>query len=186
MRKSGIKTKRLILRPLESADAERIAELGGDWDVASMTARMPYPYTVAAAHQWIGGLDAGEKVYGIELDGKLIGVTGFTPAPDRRSAEIGYWLGKAYWGQGFATEAARAVVTHCFRNEGFQRITCGHFVDNPASARVIEKLGFVQTGSGIWWCEARRIDTEAVRYELVKRPRWLAMARKTLPWRKAG
>lgn len=175
MRTSGIKTKRLWLRPLRREDACRIAELGGDWDVASMTARMPYPYTIAAAYQWIDGLDPGEKVYGIETDGELIGVTGFLPTPDRSSAEVGYWIGKHYWGKGFATEAAHAVITHCFRYEGFRKITCGHFVDNPASARVIEKLGFQPTGKNETWCEARRLNAVALRYELTRpNPGWLA------------
>lgn len=168
MSSTTIKTKRLLLRQLYCEDAPRIAELGGDWDVASMTARMPYPYTEAAAHQWIDGIDPGEQVYGIELEGQLIGVTGYTPAHSGSSAEVGYWLGKSYWGEGYATEAARAIVDHCFRREGFRRLTCGHFADNPASARVIGKLGFEQTGSGAWWCEARRLEVEAVRYELAR------------------
>lgn len=170
MPRSTIRTKRLVLRPLSDADAPRIAQLGSDWDVASMTARMPYPYTQEAAHQWIGEIDPGEEVYGIELHGELIGVTGFTPAEDGLSAEVGYWLGKDYWGSGYATEAARAVIDHCFSREGFSFLTCGHFADNPASARVIRKLGFAETGSGHWWCEARRLEILAVRYEL-PRPR---------------
>lgn len=180
MSSPDIKTKRLLLRGLKSEDATRIAELGGDWDVASMTARMPYPYTLAAAHQWIDDIDPGEQIYGIELNGELIGVTGFTPDPGMASAEVGYWLGKSYWGCGYATEAAQAIIDHCFSREGFSRLTCGHFTDNPASARVISKLGFEQTGSGAWWCEARRLEIEAVRYELNRPvPRWRQFVRKT-------
>jgi len=175
---SSIKTRRLLLRTLQREDAPRIAELGGDWDVASMTARMPYPYTEAAAHQWIDAIDPGERIYGIELQGELIGVTGFTPDPDEPSAEIGYWLGKTYWGKGYATEAAQAVIDQCFAREGFFRLTCGHFADNPASARVITKLGFERTGSGEWWCEARRLEIAAVRYEMNKPvPRWRRFVR---------
>lgn len=158
----------MLLRRLRNEDAPRIAELGGDWDVASMTARMPYPYTPEAALQWIDAIDPGEEIYGIEHNGELIGVTGYTPAPDQPFAEVGYWLGKDYWGFGFATEAAQAVVDHCFRREGFKKLTCGHFADNPASARVIAKLGFRQIGSGAWWCEARRLETLAIRYELTR------------------
>jgi len=166
---SEIRTKRLKLRPLTSADAPRIAEIGGDWDIASMTSRMPYPYSLAAASQWISGIDDNEVVRGITLDGVLIGVTGYLPDESGDSAEIGYWLGKDFWGQGFATEAVAALIAYCFRRERFTRLTCGHYMDNPASARVIRKLGFQPSGEGKYWCEARRRDVEALRYEL-KRP----------------
>lgn len=172
MKKTAITTARLSLRPVTEADAERIAAIGGDWDVASMTARMPYPYTVASAYQWIDGLQDDERVFGIDLDGELIGITGYSLSSDRRGAEVGYWLGKAYWGKGFATEAARAVIAYCFRHERVRVITCGHFLDNPASGRVIEKLGFAETGVGEWWCEARRMSAQAKRYELVRPPAW--------------
>lgn len=163
-----IKTTRLRLRQLTTADVQRIAELGGDWDVASMTSRMPYPYTEAAARQWIDQLGDGEKVFGIEHGGELIGVTGYHCDPKDNSAEVGYWIGKPYWGRGFATEAASAVIAHVFKNKLAKTITCGHFDDNPASARVIEKLGFEKTGSEPWWCEARRIEHPAIRYRLEK------------------
>jgi len=182
MSSSAIKTRRLLLRQLNDEDAPRIAQIGGDWDVASMTARMPYPYTMETAYQWIDAIDPGEMIYGIEHDGELIGVTGFTPAPDEPTAEVGYWLGKDYWGQGYATEAAQAVIDHCFYREGFRKLTCGHFADNPASARVIEKLGFEETGSGAWWCEARQLETLALRYEL-NRPE--SSWRKLVRWNRA-
>ena len=60
--------------------------------------------------------------------------------------EIGYWIGKPWWGRGFATEATHTLMEHCFDACGFRRLTCGHFVDNPASARVIAKLGFRRVG----------------------------------------
>ncbi|MCB1520084.1 MAG: GNAT family N-acetyltransferase [Hyphomicrobiaceae bacterium] len=166
-------TQRLRLRPVGADDAGRIAELAGDWDVASMTARMPYPYTLHDAHQWIDGLDEREFVRAVECQGELIGVVGFVPSDVMRSAEIGYWLGKPYWGAGYATEAAAAMVAYCFRRRGFRAVTCAHLTDNPASARVIAKLGFVATGVERTWCEARRRDVEVVRYELSRpQPSW--------------
>ncbi len=180
-----IRTNRLVLRQLTSADAARIAELGGDWDVASMTSRMPYPYTVHAAYQWIDDLETGEKVFGITHAGELTGITGYTLAPDHRSAEIGYWIGKPYWGRGFATEAAQAVIEYCFRHTRVKRITCGHFADNPASRRVIEKLGFTHSGSGPCWCEARRLEADAARYHLDRKGPWLRFPG-TVGWFRTG
>ena len=173
-----MKTKRLTLRPLEDRDAPRIVALAGDWAVASMTARIPYPYDETHSHQWISGLDDGEFVRGIEFDGELIGAVGYFHDADG-VAEIGYWIGQPWWGRGFATEAASMLVRYCFTNGGMSRIVCCHFADNPASQRVIEKLGFTTTGTCKAYCEARRSDVATVRYEM-RRP---MMARF---WRRAA
>jgi [ribosomal protein S5]-alanine N-acetyltransferase len=173
-----MKTKRLTLRPLEDRDAPRIAALAGDWAVASMTARIPYPYDESYAHLWISGLEDGEFVRGVELDGELIGATGYF-GDDDGAAEIGYWIGKPWWGRGFATEAASMMVRYCFTTAALPRIVCCHFVDNPDSQRVIEKLGFKSTGTGRAYCEARQCEVATIRYEL-RRP---MMARF---WRRAA
>lgn len=166
------KTRRLLLRPLRDTDAPQIATLAGDWDVARMTDRIPYPYTSAAAMEWIHGLPEGEHVFAIEREGTLIGLCGvMSRAPGE--AEIGYWLGKPWWGKGFATEAAAQVMRYCFKDLKLTRLTCCHYVDNPASARVIKKLGFEQTGTTCEaWSEARRQKCAALRYQM-KRPRFL-------------
>lgn len=158
-----MKSARLTYRKLELADAPRIAALAGDWDVASMTARIPYPYSHTEAGKWIGGLSDTEYVRGIVLDGELIGAAGYFPGPDG-SAEIGYWIGRPWWGNGYATEAAEALVRHCFTEARIRRLTCCHFADNARSARVIEKLGFKMTGPCSAFCEARRQDVAIVRY----------------------
>lgn len=129
-----------------------------------MTGRIPYPYSPTLARQWLVGLPEGEFVRGIEFENQLIGICGFAPQPDG-AAEIGYWIGKPWWGRGFATEAARALVQHCFGRGGFKRLICAHFVDNPASQRVIHKLGFRYVGPAKGWCEARQAELDTLRYE---------------------
>jgi ribosomal-protein-alanine N-acetyltransferase len=174
---SPIKTARLILRPLTDADAPSIAALAGDWDIARMTARIPYPYSAGLAQQWIDGLAHGEVVRGITHNGELIGVTGYLPDAEG-SAEVGYWIGKPWWGHGFATEAAEAMIRYCFAASRVTRVTCSHFVDNPASQRVITKLGFRLLGTARAYCDARRRDIATLRYERL-RPRrfsWLRRA----------
>ncbi|MFA5901496.1 MAG: GNAT family N-acetyltransferase, partial [Hyphomicrobium sp.] len=91
---------------------------------------------------------------------------------DAEQAEIGYWIGKPWWGNGYATEAARTLVAYCFDEVGFKQLTCGHFVDNAASKRVIAKLGFRRTGKGSLWCEARKNEVSTVTYAC-RRP-WLS------------
>jgi RimJ/RimL family protein N-acetyltransferase len=159
-----MRTRRLTLRELEDRDVKRIAELAGDWDVARMTARIPYPYSEPLAHQWLRGLEPGEFVRAVDLEGELIGAVGYVPGSDR-SAEIGYWIGKPWWGRGFATEAAHALVRYCFASARIGRLTCCHFIDNPASARVIAKLGFRLVGPCTAWCDARRAEVETLSYE---------------------
>jgi RimJ/RimL family protein N-acetyltransferase len=173
------RTKRLILRELDTGDARPISALAGDWDVARMTARIPFPYSEPLAHHWMRGIEPGEYVRGVELDGTLIGAVGYMPQADG-SAEIGYWIGKPWWGRGFATEAARALVRYCFGTARIDRLTCCHFVDNPASKRVIDKLGFRLIGPCTAWCEARGSEVATIRYER-RRP---VLAR--LLWRPAA
>lgn len=166
-----MQTKRLILRALEPSDAQRIAALAGVWEVASMTGRIPYPYSEVAAQQWVKGFAAGEVVFGIEHERELIGVCGFTPSGDG-NAELGYWIGKDYWGQGFATEAADALMRYGFTKCGIKRFVCKHLSDNAASARVIAKLGFKFAGPDTGWCEARQMDMPVLTYH--RRRPWMA------------
>lgn len=162
-----MRTKRLVLRPLNQRDARRIALLAGDWDVARMTGRIPHPYSDELAKQWLSDLSDGEAVRGIVHQKVLVGVCGYMP-DGSNSAEIGYWIGKPWWGRGIATEAAGALIDYCFDVAGFERVTCGHFVDNPASARVISKLGFRYTGVELVWCEARQANVETLKYERLR------------------
>jgi RimJ/RimL family protein N-acetyltransferase len=166
-------TTRLRLRPLQNSDAPRIAVLAGDWDVASMTGRVPFPYSAEAATHWLTGLAPGEIVYGIEHNAELIGICGYTLARNG-SAEIGYWIGKDYWGKGFATEAATRLIEHGFSAGGVKRFVCSHFAENLASKRVIAKLGFMPRGAAQGWCEARNCEMPTFRY-LRRRPWRLAL-----------
>lgn len=163
-----IKTRRLVLRMLAPGDAAEMARLAGDWDVARMTARIPYPYSEEMAVAWMQTLEPGEHVRAVLLDGTLIGAVGYMPQPDG-AAEIGYWIGKPWWGRGYATEATRALVRYCFAKAGFSRLTCAHFVDNAASERVIRKLGF-RLGDGVTpvWCDARQGEVPTQWYELAR------------------
>jgi len=173
-----MRSKRLTYRPIKARDAGRIAALAGDWDVARMTSRIPHPYSLLDADLWIASIATDEFVRGVECDGNLIGAIGFAEG-ERTQAEIGYWIGKAWWGNGYATEAARALMDYCFRECGIRRLTCGHFVDNTASARVISKLGFRRVGNGTQWCEARKIEVETIKYAR-QRPIMAAWRRNTL------
>jgi RimJ/RimL family protein N-acetyltransferase len=176
-----IRTERLLLRAPAIADAVRISLLAGDFEVASMTGTIPHPYSEEMAADWIRSHKDGEEgvAFAIDLGGALIGCVGYR-AYDEVHAEMGYWLGKPYWGFGFATEAARALIRHVFQTEGFDYLTCGHFRENPASARVIAKLGFEPSGEVLRDCAARGNKSRCVTYRLT-RERALAPVPQDLP-----
>lgn len=140
------RTERLFLRPAWPEDWEGV--LGGiaDEGVVMNLARAPWPYGPAEAREFVSrGQDPCYPSFLIVLpdSGRTIGCTGL--GDDRGDIEIGYWLARPFWGQGYATEAGRGVL-EIARLLGHTRARAGHFVDNPASGRVLRKLGFRPTG----------------------------------------
>ena len=160
-----LETPRLRLRAPAASDAARVAELAGEWDIASMTAAVPHPYDEEMAAIWIAGLSESPQVaVAIERDGRLIGCTGYTPSP--AGTEVGFWIGRPYWGQGYATEAVNALTAHLRNDLGLATFHACVFNDNPASMRVLEKCGFRQAGTGRSACLARGHDVDVRTYVL--------------------
>jgi ribosomal-protein-alanine N-acetyltransferase len=147
-----LKTGRLVLRPLGPMDAATVERLAGEKDVASTTRLLPHPYPPGMAEQWIGTLPSlyqrAEMInWGIALvDGLLLGSIRLTLNPVDNHAEMGYWVGKPYWNNGYCTEAARAVVGYGFDKLDLERIYANYMARNPASGRVLMKLGMQQEG----------------------------------------
>jgi ribosomal-protein-alanine N-acetyltransferase len=149
-----LQTPRLQLRPFTLDDAGDIQRFAGDYDVARMTTTIPHPYEDGMAEEWIG-THSGERergdglVWAIEPQAAsgLAGAIGVTVKPEREAAELGYWIAKPAWGQGYATEAARAVIACAFDDVGLHRVFARHFTDNPASGRVMQKAGMTYEGT---------------------------------------
>jgi len=127
--------------------------LAGDRAVADTTLNIPHPYEDGAAEKWIGNhrdwFECGEQVVfavTLKTDGTLLGAVGLRIQREDQRAELGYWIGKPYWGQGYATEAARAAVQFGFGRLGLNRIYAHHFSRNPASGHVMRKLGMALEG----------------------------------------
>ena len=167
-----IRTTRLTLRPFNESDAHRIAYLAGEYDVARMCGRIPHPYTVASAYSWIGRHEndrerGGEFAFAVTapFDG-LVGSCGVNRIGDPAGAtwELGYWFGMPYWGLGYASEAAKAVMDWARDQLGAKVFGAGHFVDNPASGNVLRKLGFVPTGPAELFGLARQRVSPCERY----------------------
>jgi len=149
-----IKTPRLWLRPLTLDDAATVQQLAGRREIAAMTRSIPHPYSLAQAQEWLTkviGLTAEGKAATfavvLEATGQLIGAIGLaTIDPENRCAEMGFWIGMDWWGQGYATEAASAVLRHGFETLGLNRIYAHHMTRNPASGRVLAKIGMQREG----------------------------------------
>lgn len=160
-----LKTDRLTLRPLQKGDAEPIARLAGDWDVATMTERIPYPLEGGAAMDWVQAVK-NEVIFSMDLNGEFIGCAGMAPKDDGNT-ELGYWVGKPWWGKGYATEAGLSVVRYGFLELGVPCLISGHFEDNPASGRVLRKLGFEPTGEACErYCAARKENVICLGFRL--------------------
>lgn len=142
---------RLLLRPPQADDAAAIAALADNPRIAFQTARMPYPYTQAHARDWIARqADTASETVFVALhrqSGEVLGAAGFGVL-DAGEAELGYWIGEPYWGRGYATEAATAVIDHAFDARDVPRLMGRCRTGNPASQRVLEKCGFTYRGPG--------------------------------------
>jgi len=146
-----LETQRLMLRAPRLEDARAVAALADDRRIAEMTSNLPHPYAVKDAENWINAQgQTGDTAFLIftKADGAFIGATGYVLA-EATDPEIGYWLGLPFWGQGYATEAARAVVDHVFTSTEAPAITVRARVMNDRSRRVIEKCGFQWIGAGL-------------------------------------
>ena len=158
-----IQTERLLLRPLRASDAGPLTLHCSDERVARMTALIPHPYPPGAAQAFIEGTLAGrrgEQVWAIDatpIDGEeLVGVIGFKPGP----GEIAYWVGVPYWNAGYATEAVVALCAHLL-DGGAARLVASVFSDNAASAAVLAKAGFRETGDTEIFSAARNAAVAA-------------------------
>jgi RimJ/RimL family protein N-acetyltransferase len=139
-------TDRLALRPTTPADAQRAFEIQSDWDVTRMLRMAQFPPDAEDMAGWFGEHRqewiAGTAFrFAIERQGRMIGLVDLDEI-DGEEGELGYWLEKPSWGQGYAFEAAQAVVTFAFEQIGLARLKTGHAADNPASGKVLLKLGF--------------------------------------------
>ena len=145
-----IETRRLTLRMPMIDDAARIGDLAGDFAIARMTTRMPWPYSRGDADGFVARCQSQDPrlhaTFAIELEDEgVVGVLGFfTPAIGH--LEVGYWVGRPYWGRGVATEAAQAALAWAKTDWRKKLVVAGHFADNPASAQVLIKAGFLYTG----------------------------------------
>lgn len=148
-----LKSERLVLQPFKISDASRVQELAGDIEVARTTSGIPHPYPLETAETWISNhsnnIETG-NAYPLAIilkdNGMLIGTMTLRVDKQHNKGELAYWIGRNYWGNGFATEAARAIMDFGFIEINLNRIWAMAMVSNPASSRVMQKVGMKQEG----------------------------------------
>jgi len=142
-------TARLRLRAYSESDIPELVPLIGAREVAATTGRIPHPYMAKDAKDFLARIDVDREVrLAITLrdTGRLIGGIGLRLVEEFQSAELGYWVGVPYWGNGYATEAAREMLRYGFEELRLHRIFASHFKNNPNSGRILRKLGMRYEG----------------------------------------
>lgn len=148
MAQPTLSTERLLLRPFSLSDAPHVKRLAGAHEIASTTQNVPHPYEDGMAEEWIGshapGYASGRLATFALIErasGDLVGAIGLVVQPEHARAEMGYWIGVPFWNCGYATEAARAVLVFGFVELKLNRIYATYLTRNPASGRVMQKVG---------------------------------------------
>ena len=157
---ASIKTKRLILRHITLDDVDAIQQCILDPRVYEMVASIPTNQPKKATEDWISTHADGRKsntdyVYALTLQHKFIGLMGLHRGATSDLFEIGYWMSPKAWGNGYATEAGKALLLNLETTMGAQKTLSGYFADNFASGRVLEKLGYIKVGEGQVHCAGR-------------------------------
>lgn len=143
-----IESRRLILRAPEVSDAPRLSALGNDAQIARMTCRLPHPFDDRQAMAFIDDVAASDprRAATFVIEHEDHGAVGVLSMTGGEVPELGYWIGRPFWGRGLATEACEAALAFVRRHWKRRAVAAGHFVDNPASGRVLTKAGFLYTG----------------------------------------
>lgn len=154
MRPARLTTDRLVLRAFEMTDAPVVQALCGDREVAKFLLRVPHPYPDDAAEQWIQfhpQFWEADMEYPFAItrapEGDVVGAVGLVPNSEHNRGELGYWIGRPYWGRGFATEAVTAVLRWAFTELELDRVHAHHDIANEASGRVLAKAGMTLEGT---------------------------------------
>ncbi len=150
----ALETSRLLLRPFQLSDAADVQRLAGDRSIADTTSHVPHPYRDGMAEAWISAhlpdfIDGKAARFAItsKADGYLIGSISLMSIAFEHQAELGYWIGRPYWSNGYCSEAGLSILDFAFNYLALARVHSHHFTRNPASGRVMRKLGMKHEGS---------------------------------------
>ncbi|WP_160116478.1 GNAT family N-acetyltransferase [Ruegeria sp. AU67] len=161
-----IKTERLVLRRFRREDSSRLVTLLNDLDVVRWLTVVPHPYEAAHSTEFVDAMAAEDDAFAITQEENLIGCIS-------TGSQLGYWVAKAFWGQGYVTEASRAMISRFFRSDQ-QELTSGYHVGNERSKAVLSKLGFKPNGQHRATAQSTNEDV-IIQDVLLRRVDWEAM-----------
>lgn len=149
-----IETDRLLLRLFTEEDAEKVTVLCNNYNIFKRTMTLPYPYTLDCALSWIANHEQNfdsDRMYELAITDKissqLYGAIAISNHMQHKNGEMAYWVGEQYWGNGYGTEAAQAMIDFVFEEKNFHRVYARHFKSNPASGKIMEKCGMQYEGT---------------------------------------
>jgi RimJ/RimL family protein N-acetyltransferase len=156
-----IETARLSLRPPRDSDAAAIMALINDYDISKNLARVPFPYTLEDAQEFLRLVKKQQEKTRFsaiclkQQPEPLQGLISYEWNAEKQSAELGYWLAKPHWGQGLMSEAAIAMLAHAFEVAKIDTLTSCYFFANPASGKVLQRAGFAEVGTCMLFSKAQ-------------------------------
>jgi len=172
-----LKTERLTLRPFAAEDAAELHRLINDWEVCRTLAAVPFPYSRDLADEWITSSHASladGRAWHLVITGQegekevVVGGVGLRLSKDARSARLGYWVGRRFWGHGVASEAAGKLVRWAMANLDLDRLEATVATDNPGSIAVLRRIGFRHVGEGMESFLARGGEQKVLRFEATR------------------
>ncbi|HEY4602451.1 MAG TPA: GNAT family N-acetyltransferase [Cerasibacillus sp.] len=149
-----IVTERLRLRLFNESDAKDVSLLCNNYNIYKSTLSLPYPYPIECALSWIANHEQNfemGRMYEFAItdkrSGQLYGAIAISNHSHYQNGELAYWIGEEYWGNGYATEAAKAMLEFVFEEQDYHRVYARHFISNPGSGRIMEKCGMTCEGT---------------------------------------
>lgn len=173
-----LETARLKLRPYLETDISALIPLIGAREIAATTLRIPHPYNEQEARDFLATLRSDDEHWfavTLRSDGSLCGGVGLRLAWQHQHAELGYWIGVPYWGNGYATEAARELLRYGFEDLRLHRIFASHFNNNPTSGRILRKLGMRYEGCQREHCFKWNLPLNSELYGMLRREWQISM-----------
>ncbi|MCC6716386.1 MAG: GNAT family N-acetyltransferase [Acetobacteraceae bacterium] len=170
-------TERLTLRPFHADDAAELHRLINDWEVCRTLAAVPFPYSRQLAEEWIASTRASiaeGRAYHVAITGQeadrdvVIGGAGLRIDAAARTARLGYWVGRRFWGHGVASEAAGRLARWGLANLDLERLEATVATDNPGSIAVLRRIGFRHVGEGVEAFQARGGEHKVLRFEATR------------------
>jgi [ribosomal protein S5]-alanine N-acetyltransferase len=172
-----IETERLLLRTPTDGDAAAIARLLNDYEISRNLSRVPYPYSMEDAQEFLRLVKNANKktrfssIFLKAQSSVFQGMISYEWNGENRNAEMGYWLAKHLWGQGLMSEAARATVAHAFDVADIDSMVSCYFLENLASGKVLERAGFIEAGNCTAFSKSQGKDVPVMNMQLT-RARW--------------